>query len=117
MLSIRLRKTFPDFDLDVAWDSREPVVALVGPSGSGKTLTLQCLAGLVTPDAGQIVVGERTLFDADAHIDVASRLRRLGYVFQGYALFPHLTVGENIAFGLRGVAKTRIAERVSHEAG
>jgi molybdate transport system ATP-binding protein len=112
MLSVRLRKTFPDFALDVAWESSEPIVALVGPSGSGKTLTLQCLAGLVTPDAGRIVVGERTLFDADAHLDVPSRRRRLGYVFQGYALFPHLSARENIAFGLKGQGKSSIAERV-----
>jgi molybdate transport system ATP-binding protein len=112
MLSVRLRKAFPDFTLDVAWESREPVVALVGPSGSGKTLTLQCLAGLAAPDDGRVVVGERTLFDAKAGVDVPSRRRRLGYVFQGYALFPHLTARENIAFGLRGQATQSIAERV-----
>src|SRR5687767_5428125 len=113
MLSVRLRKRFPDFALDVAWESSEPLVALVGPSGSGKTLTLQCLAGLVTPDAGRVVVGQRTLFDAATHLDVPSRHRRLGYVFQGYALFPHLTARENIAFGLKDQRKDAIAARVA----
>jgi molybdate transport system ATP-binding protein len=114
MLSVRLRKTFPDFLLDVSWESSDPVVALVGASGSGKTLTLQCLAGLVAPDAGRIVVGSRTLFDGDAGIAVRSRHRRLGYVFQGYALFPHLTTRENIAFGLKGQPRARVDERVRH---
>ena len=68
------------------------VVALFGPSGAGKTLTLQCLAGLVRPDAGRIVVGRPRALRRDAGVDVPPQRRRLGYVFQGYALFPHLTV-------------------------
>ena len=77
MLAVRVRKRFRDFLLDVAWESAAPVVALVGPSGSGKTLTLQCLAGLVRPETGRIVVGGRTLFDDAMGVDVASRARRL----------------------------------------
>ena len=78
------------------------VAALFGPSGAGKTLTLQCLAGLVRPDAGRIVVGRRVFFDSAAGIDLPPQARRVGYVFQGYALFPHLTVADNVGFGLRG---------------
>ena len=114
MLAVRVRKVYGDFVLDVAWESTAPVVALVGPSGSGKTLTLQCLAGLVRPDAGRMVVGDRPLFDSDAGIDVLPRRRRLGYVLQGYALFPHLTVDQNIAFGLRGQPRAEVAVRTRH---
>jgi molybdate transport system ATP-binding protein len=111
MLSVSALKTFDDFVLDVSWQARESVVALVGPSGSGKTLTLQCLAGLIRPERGRIVVDERVLFDATAGIDVPPQSRRIGYVFQGYALFPHLTVRDNVAYGLHRVPRQRRTER------
>lgn len=100
MLSVELLKSFPGFTLDVRWDVEEGVVALFGPSGAGKTLTLQCLAGLMRPDGGRVSVRGRVLYDALRGVNQAIRDRRLGVVFQGYALFPHLTVEENIAFGL-----------------
>jgi len=101
MVSVEIVKRVPGFTLDVSWRAEKAVVGLFGPSGAGKTLTLQCLAGLVRPDAGRIVVGDRVFFDAAASVDLTPQARRIGYVFQGYALFPHLTVEENIAFGLR----------------
>src|SRR5262247_3017741 len=101
MMHVALRKAYPGFTLDVTWDAGNEVVALFGPSGAGKTLTLQCLAGLIRPDAGRIVVDDRVLFDSAAGVDLPPQHRRVGYVFQGYALFPHLTVGQNVAFGLR----------------
>jgi molybdate transport system ATP-binding protein len=100
-LEVTLRKRLPGFALDVAWTAGDGVVVLFGPSGAGKSLTLQCLAGLVRPDAGRIVVDGRTFFDGAAGVHLPPQARRLGYVFQGYALFPHLTVAENVAFGLR----------------
>jgi molybdate transport system ATP-binding protein len=100
-LDVRLIKRLPGFSLDVEWTAGEGVAALFGPSGAGKTLTLQCLAGLLEPDAGRIVVDGRVLFDAEAGIDLPPQRRQIGYVFQGYALFPHLSVAENIGFGLR----------------
>ena len=100
MLSVTAHKRFGDFTLDASWTSDQPIVALVGPSGSGKTLTLQCIAGLVTPDSGRIVAAGRTLFDSAAHVNLRPQERRVGYVFQGYALFPHMTVAQNIAYGL-----------------
>lgn len=89
------------FNLDMAFASQDRRIALFGPSGAGKTLTLKSIAGLLQPDSGHIKVGERTLFDSDQKICLKPQQRHLAYLFQEYALFPHLTVGQNIAFGLR----------------
>jgi molybdate transport system ATP-binding protein len=88
------------FDLAVRFSTDVPFAALYGPSGSGKTLTLQAIAGLLRPDAGHIRLDGRTLYDSAAGIDVPPPERRIGYLFQSYALFPHLTVRQNVAFGL-----------------
>jgi molybdate transport system ATP-binding protein len=90
------------FNLEVSFASDKDVVVLFGPSGAGKSLTLQAIAGLTTPDAGRIVVGDRVLFDASRNLTIPARHRDIGYVFQDYALFPHLTVAKNVAFGLKG---------------
>jgi molybdate transport system ATP-binding protein len=100
-LQVSLRKGLAAFDLDVEWQAGDGVAVLFGPSGAGKTVTLQCLAGLMRPDAGRVVVDGRVLFDSDAGVSVPPQQRRVGYVFQGYALFPHLTVAGNVGFGLR----------------
>jgi molybdate transport system ATP-binding protein len=100
-LEVRLVKRLPGFTLDVEWTAGEGVAALFGPSGAGKTLTLQCLSGLLEPDAGRVVVDDRVLFDAETGVDLPPQRRQIGYVFQGYALFPHLSVADNIGFGLR----------------
>ena len=101
-LEVQLRKRLPGgFSLDVEWATGTGVAVLFGPSGAGKTLTLQCLAGLVRPDEGRIAVDGRVLFDAASGIDVPPQQRHVGYVFQGYALFPHLSVEANVGFGLR----------------
>jgi ABC-type sulfate/molybdate transport systems ATPase subunit len=105
MLSVAITKRLPGFVLDVAWDAADRVVCLFGPSGAGKSLTLHCLAGLVRPDTGRIAVHDRVLDDTAAGVHLPPRARRLGYVFQGYALFPHLTVAENVGFGLHGRAR------------
>jgi len=112
-VSVAITKRFPGFTLDVAWEAEQSVLGLFGPSGAGKTLTLQCLAGLIRPDAGRIVVGGRVCFDAAAGVDLAPQQRRIGYVFQGYALFPHLSVVKNIAFGLHGRPRDDRARRTS----
>jgi molybdate transport system ATP-binding protein len=88
------------FALDVAFRSDAPVLALYGPSGAGKSLTLQAMAGLLRPRAGHVRVGSRTLFDGTAGIHLPPERRGTGYLFQHYALFPHLSVRQNVAFGL-----------------
>jgi molybdate transport system ATP-binding protein len=98
------------FNLEVSFTSDQDVVVLFGPSGAGKSLTLQAMAGLMTPDVGRIVVGERVLFDSSRHITIPARHRDIGYVFQDYALFPHLTVAKNVAFGLQRTWPWRLAQ-------
>jgi molybdate transport system ATP-binding protein len=90
-------RVFP-LEVDFACDSSRLV--LFGPSGSGKTLTLQLLTGLLTPDSGRIVVGDRVLFEGRQNINIPARHRAIGYVPQDYALFSHLSVADNIGFGL-----------------
>jgi molybdate transport system ATP-binding protein len=111
--SVEIMKRLPEFTLEVAWSAGDGVAVLFGPSGAGKTLTLQCLAGLIRPDAGRIVVDDRVLFDSAAGVDLPPQHRRVGYVFQGYALFPHLTVGQNVAFGLRDRPRAERQRRVA----
>jgi molybdate transport system ATP-binding protein len=117
VLSVDIKKALPGFTLDVTWEAGQEVVALFGASGAGKSLTLQCLAGLARPDRGRITLRGRLLFDASApgrpRVDVPARERRVGYVFQGYALFPHLSVEENIAFGLHAVGRAERRRRVA----
>jgi molybdate transport system ATP-binding protein len=112
-LEVALSLQVPGFELDVAWSAGGGVAVLFGPSGAGKTLTLQCLAGLIRPGAGRIVVDGRVYFDSATGVNVSAQARRIGYVFQGYALFPHLTVAENVGFGLRGRPRQERTRRVA----
>lgn len=89
------------FELNIAFNSAARCTVIYGPSGAGKSLSLQAIAGLLKPDSGLIVFKGQTLFDSGAGVNVPARARRFGYVFQDYALFPHLNVRQNIAFGLR----------------
>jgi len=89
------------FRLQVQVRASERQLVLFGPSGAGKSLTLKAIAGLLRPDTGRIVLDGQVVFDAAASICLPARERRLGYVFQDYALFPHLTVRQNVAFGLQ----------------
>lgn len=103
------------FQLQARFTSEHQRLVILGPSGAGKSLLLQCIAGLVRPDSGHICLAGRTLFDANARINLAPQQRAIAYLFQSYALFPHLSVRQNIAFGLqRGLLnpspRIRIAE-------
>jgi molybdate transport system ATP-binding protein len=94
----KLRADRREFHLRMTFDSDADVTVLYGASGAGKTVTMQAIAGLLRPDTGRIAVGDRVLFDSAASIDVPARKRHVGLVFQDYALFPHLTVLQNVAF-------------------
>ena len=96
-----LRSAQRSFALQVRFASQARRSVLFGPSGAGKSLTLQSIAGLLRPDRGRIALDDEALFDSAAGIDRPTRERRVGYLFQDYALFPKLNVRQNIAFGLR----------------
>jgi molybdate transport system ATP-binding protein len=89
------------FDLDIHVDAGVRRIALIGRSGSGKTLTVQAIAGLMRPDSGRIQVSGTTFYDSHQGIFLAPQLRRVGYLQQDYGLFPHLTVAQNVSFGLK----------------
>ena len=99
-LQVTLTKRLPGFTLDVSFSTDHQPLGLLGASGAGKSLILRCIAGIETPDAGKIVLNGRVLFDSQRGINVPCSDRRVGILFQNYALFPHLTVAQNIAFGL-----------------
>lgn len=112
MIELQLDKTLTSprrrFNLALSFKTDARRLLVYGPSGSGKTLLLQLIAGLQTPDAGLISIAGRTLFDASRGINLPARERQMGFVFQDYALFPHLNARQNIAFSLRrGVLNPR----------
>ena len=101
-LLVEIEKQLGNFHLDVRFQAETETLALLGASGCGKSMTLKCIAGIMTPDRGRIVLNGRVLFDSEARIDLPPQQRRVGYLFQNYALFPTMTVEENIAAGLQG---------------
>lgn len=102
MLRVRIAKKAGEFDLDVEFEAPPGVTILFGASGSGKSMTLRAIAGILRPDTGVITIDGDALFDGDRRIDLPIRERRVGYVFQNLALFPHLSVLENVEFGMGG---------------
>jgi molybdate transport system ATP-binding protein len=108
-LKVQLHKHFSgagrDFVLDLSFEVTAGITIIFGPSGAGKTTLLDCIAGLNTPDSGKIMTGNRVLFDHPRG-NVPVQHRKIGYVFQDLALFPHLTVGKNIEYGLPGINKS-----------
>lgn len=107
-LYVDIEKKLENFDLKVNFETDSEIFALLGASGYGKTMTLKCIAGIETPDSGVINLGGRVLFDSEAGINLPIRKRRVGYLFQDYALFPHMTVMENIVCGGRERAEEYI---------
>ena len=100
-LSVDIEKTLGDFRLQVAFTAENGLLSLLGASGCGKSMTLKCIAGIERPDAGRIVLNGETLFDSEKRIDLPPQKRRVGYLFQQYALFPNMTVYQNIRCGVR----------------
>lgn len=113
LLSHRLFKRLNGFTLDVAWEMGNEIVVLFGFSGAGKSMTLNLLAGLARAESGFIRLGNRILFDSSSNIFVPPQNRKIGYVFQDLALFPHMTVRENIYYGTLGIDKDEREKRVN----
>ncbi len=99
-LTVDIRKNFGSFLLDVSFTAENGITALLGASGCGKSMTLKCIAGIEKPDEGRIELDGRVLFDSASRINLPPQLRRVGYLFQNYALFPNMTVRQNILCGL-----------------
>ncbi|MCS6960402.1 MAG: sulfate/molybdate ABC transporter ATP-binding protein [Pseudanabaenaceae cyanobacterium SKYGB_i_bin29] len=104
-LIVDIEKQLPHYNLQVSFALTGETLGILGSSGSGKSMTLRCIAGIANPTQGKIILNGRTLYDSTRRINVPSRDRKVGFVFQNYALFPHLTVAENIAYGLRQLPK------------
>ncbi|MBL1178404.1 MAG: molybdate ABC transporter permease subunit [Pantanalinema sp. GBBB05] len=112
-LTVNLSKRLANFDLDLAFEVTESTLGILGGSGAGKSMLLRCIAGMESPTSGQIVLNGRVLFDAKHGINLPSRDRRIGFLVQNYALFPHMTVAQNIAFGLpKPLASAEVRQRV-----
>jgi ABC-type molybdate transport system, ATPase component len=119
MLYLNIKKQFKtggcvNLALDIAVTVPEGITIFFGPSGSGKTTVLRAIAGMVTPDEGKIALGERIYFDSAAGVNLPIQKRKVGFVFQDYILFPHLTAEQNVTYGIRpGVNQTK-RERAQH---
>ena len=114
-ISVEIHRKLNRFMLDVSFRSTSRRIGILGASGCGKSMTLKCIAGIETPDAGRIAVEDRVLFDSDSRTDLKPQKRNAGYLFQNYALFPTMTVEKNIGAGLKGnrIAKEkRVKEMV-----
>ena len=108
-LSVDLEKRLGSFHLRVQFQAEDEITALLGASGCGKSMTLKCIAGIVPPNRGRIVLNGRVLFDSEKGINLPPQQRKLGYLFQNYALFPTMTVEKNILCGIRSGSKTEKA--------
>ena len=106
-LSVHIKKKLKDFELAVDFDMDEGIVGFLGSSGCGKSMTLKCIAGIETPDEGRIVLDDEVLFDKKSGINLSPQKRKVGYLFQNYALFPHMTVKQNIEAGLAASGKSK----------
>ena len=104
-LSVALRARLPGFELDVSWEIGAELAVLFGPSGAGKSLSLRMIAGLAQPDSGRVLAGEHLLLDTARAVCLPPQQRSIGYVFQDLALFPHMTVLENVLYGGHGLAR------------
>ncbi len=121
MIAARILKLFapgPEsagFHLEIEFEAAAGVTALYGPSGSGKTLTLECIACFTTPDAGRILLDDRILFDGEARVNLTPQQRSCGYVFQNHALFPHMTLRENLAFAAYALPRLERHRRIAEQ--
>ena len=105
-LYVDIEKRLGTFRLQSKFEVADETLALLGASGCGKSVTLKCIAGIMTPDRGHIVLNDRVLFDSEKKIDLTPQQRRVGYLFQQYALFPNMTVEQNILCGIRAGSRS-----------
>ncbi len=108
-LSVDIKKKFPNFTLDMHFSLSGRRIGILGASGCGKSMTLRSIAGIFQPDEGRIVLGDRVLYDSVRRVDLKPQVRNIGYLFQNYALFPNMTVRENIMAGLSGSRADKMA--------
>lgn len=101
MIYVDIEKKFGKFTLKTKFQFDNEIMGLLGASGSGKSLTLKCIAGIEKPDKGRIILNDRVLFDSEKKINISPKDRKIGYLFQDYALFPNMNVYENIKVGIR----------------
>ena len=104
-ISVDIEKRLGDFHLRIQFEARDTVHGLLGASGCGKSMTLRCISGVVRPDRGRIVLNDRVLFDSERGVNLSPQERRVGLLFQNYALFPNMTVEQNLLAALRGQKK------------
>lgn len=114
-LLVEIEKQLANFTLNIAFSAQQEALGILGGSGSGKSMTLRCIAGVETPTQGQIVLNGQTLFDAKQRINLPSHQRKVSLVFQNYALFPHMTIGQNIGFGLRHLPREMRSQRINQQ--
>ncbi len=112
-IQIDIQKKLPEFELRIALSSARDHIGILGASGAGKSMLLRCIAGLVRPDAGRILIHGKTFFDSEKRVNLPPRERGVGFLFQNYALFPHLTIRENITFGLEHLSESIQDKRAS----
>lgn len=109
-LIVDIEKKLRHFSLQVQFEARQEIIGLLGASGCGKSMTLKCIAGIEKPDRGRIILNNDILFDSKKNINLSAQKRGIGYLFQNYALFPHMTVEQNIAAGMQGKRQEKKAE-------
>ena len=112
-LIVDIRKDLGKFRLQAAFEAGKGVTSLLGPSGCGKSLTLKCIAGIEKPDSGHIELNGRVLYDSKRHINLRPQERRVGYLFQNYALFPNMTLRQNILCGMREKSRAEQEQKLS----
>lgn len=112
-LEVEIKKKCSNFMLNVEFALQNGILGVLGASGCGKSMTLKCIAGIETPDEGRIVLNDRVLFDSEKKINLPPQRRNVGYLFQNYALFPHMNVEENILAGVRAKNRQAVLDRYS----
>jgi molybdate transport system ATP-binding protein len=110
-LSLNIQKKLNGFSMDASWKMDNEMAVLLGFSGAGKSLTLQMIAGLMKPDSGTIMFNDELFYDSSSEINLSPQMRSIGYVFQHLALFPHMTVKNNIFYGAKGIGKNERTQK------